>query len=303
MSLINQSSNAIRCVNRDKNYCFAEKSFNNCRGVSNMEKIRLTVLSGILAMTVSFTAFGVPTPERILADPPPRRISIASEATIPGFVNGKNFMEIVVPEGSARVVHFAADELKSFLKQSLGADVPVVRTPTDGMTSIILGDNELSRKEGLDVSKIQFDGFLMKSSGNRICIAGVDDPNGNPVTRGWGVFFQRGTLSGVYDFLERFIGVRFYMPVDIGIIVPKHNELKFPQMDISERPDFPRRRVGQGPDIVWFPEYDKNDSMALSKYWYPASLGKLLYGLRPQHGMAADGGAFRQRTSRNPCHG
>lgn len=155
--------------------------------------------------------------------------------------------EVVAPAEAGPVAHFAARELQRFLSRSLGGEVPLVEVPTGQKTSIILGNTKQLRDAGVDVAKLKRDGFVIKSSGNNILIAGRDDMKENPKKclkyGGWGLLFERGTLFGVYDFLERFAGVRFYFPGEMGTIVPKHETLKVPAMDILSNPDFTARRV------------------------------------------------------------
>ena len=47
----------------------------------------------------------------------------------------------------------------------------------------------------------------------------------------------KGTLFGVYDFLERFGGVRFYFPGEIGTVVPSKPDWKIGAIDLMDRPD------------------------------------------------------------------
>ena len=54
----------------------------------------------------------------------------------------------------------------------------------------------------------------------------------------WRHFYERATLFGVYDFLERFIGVRFYFPGEIGTVTPKHKTLLVPAINITDAPEY-----------------------------------------------------------------
>ena len=49
--------------------------------------------------------------------------------------------EIVIPEGATPVVRFAAKEAKTFLSAAFGKDVPVVKSPSEGKASLVLGAN------------------------------------------------------------------------------------------------------------------------------------------------------------------
>jgi hypothetical protein len=82
--------------------------------------------------------------------------------------------------------------------------------------------------------------------GNDIFIAGKDNAEKNPekALKGgaWAQLYERGTLFGCYDFLERFIGIRFYFPGEIGTVTPKHDKLELPAINITENPDYITRR-------------------------------------------------------------
>lgn len=155
--------------------------------------------------------------------------------------------EIVVPDESGPVAAFAGKELQRFLKQSLDADVKIVKAPSGKSSAIILGDNHYARAAGIEAKRLPRDGFVMKSVGDNVFIVGRDDMACAPeklMAGGiWSQLYERGTLFGTYDFLERFLGVRFYFPGEIGTVVPKHESLRLPQIDIVSKPDYTVRRV------------------------------------------------------------
>ncbi len=57
----------------------------------------------------------------------------------------------------------------------------------------------------------------------------------------WG-FDERGSLNAVCGFLRK-LGVRWYMPGELGEVVPAMPTIPLPQIDEIVRPDFPVRRV------------------------------------------------------------
>ena len=162
-------------------------------------------------------------------------------------LNNKNQTVIVVPEKSGTIVRFAGTELQDFLQQSFGDTVPIVSEPDTGKTSIILGENDYSREAGIDLDSLPRDGFIIKAIGKHIFIAGKDDPRVNiekNIKVGiWGQYFERATLFGVYDFLERFVGVKFYFPGKIGTVIPEYKDLTIPAMTIVEMPDYQARKL------------------------------------------------------------
>ena len=56
-------------------------------------------------------------------------------------------------------------------------------------------------------------------------------------------FDERGTLNAVYEFL-RSLGVRWYMPGDLGEIVPSLTTITLTPVDKTVKPDFPYRNLG-----------------------------------------------------------
>ena len=146
-------------------------------------------------------------------------------------------LEIVVTKKTP-LLDFAVEELQRYIKKSTGMDVPVVSAPSGGKISLILGDNKFSRSAGIDISKLASEGFFIKRDGNNIYLAGADSDNVNIRSNPWRMWMKRGTLSAVYDFLERFVGVRFYFAGEYGTVVPKNKKLLLPlEIDIMDRPD------------------------------------------------------------------
>ena len=145
------------------------------------------------------------------------------------------------------VVRFAARELQSFLKQSTGKEVPVGGTIAPDKFNLILGDHPEARKDGLDLSKLPDEGYYIRRIGNRLYIAGNDSPETDPARNKYRTNFRRATLSGVYDFLERFTDARFFFPGKYGTIVPARDGLYLPgKIDIMESPDMLIRNLYYG---------------------------------------------------------
>ncbi|MBT7300323.1 MAG: DUF4838 domain-containing protein, partial [Victivallales bacterium] len=168
---------------------------------------------------------------------------------LPLAAGGKALARIVVPpDGDCGVVRFAAQEMQKLLRQCTGADFGIAPQPGKKAVSIVLGDCKAARKAGIDVRDLPRDAFIIRAAGNTIYIAGRDNRTVDPLQAlpggKWANIFERGTLFGVYDFLERFTGTRFYFPGDLGIITPKQPTLSVPTMDIYEAPDFPQRELG-----------------------------------------------------------
>lgn len=208
-----------------------------------MKKNLLIALS--LFCTIGVSAQNLKLPE-LHFTPPPRKIKVNKNIKQIYAENGKIYFGIVVPADAGKPAEFAAQELAYFLGKALKAKIPVAKTRNANWKhAIFLGDTSLSRKAGLNVSGLTRDGFLMRTVGRDLYIAGIDDKKSDtkyivPRAFFWGerpMMHQRGTLFGAYDFLERFAGIRFYLPIDLGIIVPQLKKLEVATVDIFDRPD------------------------------------------------------------------
>ena len=119
----------------------------------------------------------------------------------------QNTEVVVMPyaEVDQKVVSFAAREMTNFLSRAFGAAVPVKNVLDPNKFSIVLGSNTWSLAAGIDTANLPQDGFVTRTKGNAVYIAGLDE-NKDPGTRDES--FARATLFGVYEFLEKYVGCR-----------------------------------------------------------------------------------------------
>ena len=166
--------------------------------------------------------------------------------------------EIVVAEDAPKTVKFAAKEMKHFLDGVLSCDIPVVSAPSGTRTPIHLG----AGSAGFSVDGFGRDAFRIVVTGKAVFIAGRDDPKASPeraLTRNvWSQNYERATLFGVYEFLERYAGVRMYFPGELGEIIPRKETLEVPAADFTTGPSFPSRYYSYFGEGVWF-EGEKRD--------------------------------------------
>lgn len=172
--------------------------------------------------------------------------------------------EIVIPQ-ALPVLNFAAKELQTYLGKVTGNDVPILENVSGKAFPIILGDNPLSRKIGLNPEKLADEGYFIVRRDNAIYILGKDHPTLSPEKNSWNQRYQRGTLSGVYDFLERFGDVRFYFPGEIGTVAEKKGYLSLPvSFYIVERPDYIARSY-MFREGAWYEKNSRYDGV--EGYW------------------------------------
>ena len=82
--------------------------------------------------------------------------------------------EIVVGEGSSPAAVFGAQELADALSLVFGTKIGVQKKPSGGKIEIRPGDLELAGKLGVDVSRFDRDGFVIRTAGKKILIIGRD---------------------------------------------------------------------------------------------------------------------------------
>lgn len=153
-------------------------------------------------------------------------------------------VEVVIAPAAPPSVRFAAGEMTNFLAGVLGGEVACVTDFTPGRTALVLGENEWSAVEGISPAKLPRDSFIIKAKGSRVFIAGVDDPTADlakGIRRGNVARREHATLFGVYEFLHRHAGVRFYFPGELGTYVPRRTEIVVPEGEVATSPAFAYR--------------------------------------------------------------
>ena len=171
---------------------------------------------------------------------------------------------VVIDPKAAPTTRFAAHELAGFLSRRFSRTVEIKTAPEDGVFGFVVGDNSWSRGAGLDPTRLRRDGFQVRTAPGRVFIAGVDDPVrdvAREICGGSCPRFQMASVFGVYDFLERYAGVRLFFPGELGEIVPKSETLELPSVDYSSEPDYLARSIYDGPRAVYF----EDDGQALRK--------------------------------------
>ncbi|MBU0477154.1 DUF4838 domain-containing protein [bacterium] len=161
---------------------------------------------------------------------------------------------IVIAKNAPAPVRFAAQELKYFLDRMTGNDFDIVnKKPVKGR-SIILGDCPWSRTAGIDPDSVERDGYIIHISSKTVFIAGKDDESKKSkilftfnairdeefIPAVWD--FERGTLYGVYWFLEH-LGIRWFFPGTKGMVVPGRKDITVKPRKFTDEPHFALRCV------------------------------------------------------------
>lgn len=131
---------------------------------------------------------------------------------------------IVIPDGASPQNLESAQLLAEYLAKSTGAKLGVVaESKADKERSQVhVGRTRFALGSGLSMDDLNDDGFVIgPKSEERLIIAGPTD---------WGTEF------GVCEFLERFVGVRWLFPGELGTHVPSHTDIAGPDSPIQEEP-------------------------------------------------------------------
>jgi len=156
-------------------------------------------------------------------------VSTCSYASIQLVRNGKSDYSIILSKNASPSEHFAAAELKRYIYQISGALIPYVPDSANPPAkAIIVGDCEAFRSLGQTIAGgfMQDEAFVIRTVGDRLVIVGGR---------------LRGTMYGVYTFLEDVIGCRWLS----GTVekIPRMESIVVPQLDIAQKPAFEYRDV------------------------------------------------------------
>jgi hypothetical protein len=163
--------------------------------------------------------------------------------------DGRPDAVIVIAEKPTAVSQYAAQELVHHVEKASGVTLPVVgegtadgsRGGADAGTRIYLGDTRAARAAGIRAEQLPLETFVLRSGNNVLIIAG-NDSAGDPLDRDT----SAGTLFGVYEWLERDLGVRWVWPKELGTYVPKARTIKVSTVNETISPRFIQRNVRAG---------------------------------------------------------
>ncbi|BCI62984.1 DUF4838 domain-containing protein [Coprobacter secundus] len=184
--------------------------------------------------------------------------------------NGNTF--IVIDQHASNAAILAAHELQHFIQKSSGIKLPIVKSvPSKQAKLFCIGKSPYTPE--LDTIQFKAQEYLIKITPEKIILAGQDenkkhdngrDNNGTTLSNDRlkinysqlindsighkeitlpSIYDAQGSCYAVYDFLEKFIGIRFYGPHPLNIIIPQKAKIQFPLTEIRRTPDL-KYRVG-----------------------------------------------------------
>jgi len=158
--------------------------------------------------------------------------------------DGRAQAVIVLPDEPSAVERYAAEELVYHLDKATGVRLSIVAeadVPADPSARIYLGRTQAAVRAGVEFDTLPREALVLRSLSDALIVAG-EDTGGDPLLD----TTRCGTLWGVYELLDRFLGVRWLWPGDLGVHVPMHRVVTIPDIDETIVPTMIRRRVRDG---------------------------------------------------------
>ena len=153
--------------------------------------------------------------------------------------DGKSSYKIFLDKNEPSSVYLGAKELKEYIKKVTGCDIKIA-TKAPAAAYISLGYNKLAKDAGVNLSQVKADGYKIVVKNGNIYILGYDTKDNTISTK---CSFSKGTLFGTYSFIEKYLGVRWFMPGKEGEYFTKKADLSIMDTDYVENPDFRWRSI------------------------------------------------------------
>ena len=187
------------------------------------------------------------------------------------FKNGKSNYRIVLDRQASPSEKKAAEELQMYIKQISGAQLPITDDATSKGRRIFVGfGSAVADITGAQKPKADDEGFTYRTVGKDLLIYGGA---------------QRGSMYGVFSFLEYELGVKWLTPK--CTVVPSMQKYALPRLDRSEKPALALRYDGHfaverepvwsahnKENMKWNPT--QNDYGNIEAYWNAHTMGQLL---------------------------
>lgn len=154
---------------------------------------------------------------------------------------GQPSSAVVVPTEPCLVVRYAAEELQLHIEKATGVRLQCLREDQVAGkpgSYVFLGPCEATRNAGVDGTRAEPDGFVIKTVGDDLFIAGGDD-DGDPLQ----LSTHAGTLFGVYELVESVLNVRWLWPGKLGEHIPTTSRVAVPEMDRTWAPQLQQRNL------------------------------------------------------------
>ena len=242
----------------------------------------------------------------LLLAPVPRAAGDAAAEDSPLTIvrDGRPVASIVTAQSPTENARSAAAELRKYLEKITGASLPIAtdEAPPPGPL-VLVGPSRLTdaipdlRIPSGHTKHLREEGFVIRTHGDRLVLAGNDaEP-------------YLGTRYAVVEFLHS-LGVRWFLPGEIGEVVPRRTTVAVGPTSVVQRPDFPLRnfwehaRGNMGDECAEWKVHNKMNPRAQDAFGVPGD-GSILNFL-PKEEFEAHPDWFAlerdgKRSKEHPC--
>lgn len=150
--------------------------------------------------------------------------------------DGKPTCTIVISPDAGSHEKAGANDLQLYLCKMSGAKIPIVTDPSISGNRILLGVYGKQPVQDWNGERPGNDAFVIETRPRNGGVTDLVLVGGD----------QRGAEYAAYDFLERFLGVHWYMPCETGEVVPSRKTVSVERVKWHNQPDF--QAVG---GLIW----------------------------------------------------
>ena len=184
--------------------------------------------------------------------------------------DGKAQSAIVLSGRPTSTAQFSAMELNHHIRLISGTELPVVKEG-EAFTGfgIYVGETDFARKNGFRSEDFRMEESQIKFMPSGLILIGRDaqafgkSVPGSMTNVPSFYHYHKGTLYATYNFLERYLGIRWYAPTDTGIAFVSRKTIEITPKDLRQKPAMPAFRHAWLPKILMergkeFSRYDCN---------------------------------------------
>ncbi len=175
--------------------------------------------------------------------------------------DGKSNAVLVVPRDLGQLQQIALDDFRTSIKKVSGANIELVsEDELEGVPGkyvrIILGPSALTSTLGYTGENLLPEEFQITSKGNDIIVLAKDIINSGEdqkITNSTKELDSRVTSWAFSYLLDRYVGVRWLWPGELGTYTPEQQDIQFPRLDIRFQQPIGRRTfnlIDPGPELL-----------------------------------------------------
>jgi len=151
----------------------------------------------------------------------------ANNSNITLIENNSSEYKIVISSNPTKVERYSAEEMQKYLQKISNVKLDIIEDSVPAsQNEIVIGNTNRNKEIGIDVASLEDDGYSISTADKKLSIIGGK---------------VKGTLYGVYTFLEKYQDCKMYAP---GIVeVPEKNMVIIPQINLIEIPAIKYREL------------------------------------------------------------